>query len=107
MVYIYMNIISDKIEFDIFRNFSNNKKLLKKNEIIFPVCYSKGQRLSYIKNLMGSFIEQYSIKYYKINLGNLDKSKDIKMLTNEVREVIKIEGVLEELFISRGVEAWR
>lgn len=107
MVYIDMNIISDKIEFSIFRNFSNNKKIIKQNEIIFPVCYSSGQRLSYIRYLIGSFIEQYSIKYYKVNIGNLDRNEDIKILIDEMREVVKIEGVLEELFISRGVEIWR
>ena len=37
MVYIDINILSDKIEFSIFRNFSNNKKILKRNEIIFPI----------------------------------------------------------------------
>lgn len=107
MAYIDMNILSDKIEFSIFRNFSNNKKILKRNEIIFPACYSSAERLNYIRNLMGSFIEQYSIEYYKINIGNLDRNEDIKILIDEMREVIKIEGVLEELFLSKGVKTWR
>ena len=105
MVYIDMNILSDKIEFSIFRNFSNNKKVLKRNEIIFPICYSNPQRLNYIRNLMGSFIEQYNIECYKVNIGNLDRNEDIKI--DEMREVVKIEGVLEELFISKGVKTWR
>ena len=87
MVYIDINILSDKIEFSIFRNFSNNKKILKRNEIIFPICYSSPQRLNYI--------------------GNLDRDEDIKVLIDEMREVVKIEGVLEELFISKGVKTWR
>lgn len=107
MVYIDMNIISDKIEFNIFRRFSNNKSVIKQNEIIFPVCYSSGQRLSYIRNLIGSFIEQYSIKYYKVNIGNFDKNEDIKIFMDEIKEIVKIEGVLEELFVSKGVETWR
>lgn len=107
MVYIDMNILSDKIEFSIFRNFSNNKKVLKRNEIIFPICYSNPQRLNYIRNLMGSFIEQYNIECYKVNIGNLDRNEDIKILIDEMREVVKIEGVLEELFISKGVKTWR
>ena len=31
MVYIDINILSDKIEFSIFRNFSNNKKIFIDN----------------------------------------------------------------------------
>ena len=96
MVYIDINILSDKIEFSIFRNFSNNKKILKRNEIIFPICYSSPQRLNYIRNLMGSFIEEYNIGHYKVNIGNLDRDEDIKVLIDEMREVVKIEGVLEE-----------
>ena len=107
MVYIDINILSDKIEFSIFRNFSNNKKILKRNEIIFPICYSSPKRLNYIRNLMGSFIEEYNIGYYKVNIGNLDRDEDIKILIDEMREVVKIEGVLEELFISKGVKTWR
>ena len=87
MVYIDINILSDKIEFSIFRNFSNNKKILKRNEIIFPICYSSPQRLN--------------------DIGNLDRDEDIKVLIDEMREVVKIEGVLEELFISKGVKTWR
>ena len=107
MVYIDINILSDKIEFSIFRNFSNNKKILKRNEIIFPICYSSPQRLNYIRNLMGSFIEEYNIGHYKVNIGNLDRDEDIKVLIDEMREVVKIEGVLEELFISKGAKTWR
>ena len=77
------------------------------NEIIFPICYSSPQRLNYIRNLMGSFIEEYNIGHYKVNIGNLNRDEDIKVLIDEMREVVKIEGVLEELFISKGVKTWR
>ena len=91
MVYIDINILSDKIEFSIFRNFSNNKKILKRNEIIFPICYSSPQRLNYIRNLMGSFIEEYNIGHYKVNIGNLDRDEDIKVLIDEMREVRELK----------------
>ena len=32
---------------------------------------------------------------------------NIQVLIDEMREVVKIEGVLEELFISKGVKTWR
>ena len=86
MVYIDINILSDKIEFSIFRNFSNNKKILKRNEIIFPICYSSPQRLNYIRNLMGSFIEEYNIGHYKVNIGNLDKDEDIKDIISKLTD---------------------
>ncbi|MBU5337547.1 hypothetical protein [Intestinibacter bartlettii] len=107
MIYIDMYIFTDNIQFSIFRNFSNTKKIVKKDEIVFPVCYSSAQKLNYVRNLTCIFIEEYSIKYFKVNIGNLDKNQEVDILLNEMKDAIKMEGVLEELFISRGVKPWK
>ena len=107
MIYIDMYIFTENIQFSIFRNFSNTKKIVKKDEIVFPACYSTAQKLNYVRNLTCIFIEEYSIKYFKVNIGNLDNNQEVDRLLNEMKDAIKMEGVLEELFISRGVKPWK
>ncbi len=107
MIYIDMYIFTDKIQFSIFSSFSNNKKIIKKNEIVFPSCYYTAQKLNYVRNLTSIFIEEYDIKYSKVDIGDLDNNGDVEILLDEMKEAIKMEGVLEELFISRGVETWK
>ena len=96
MVYIYVHIFADKLEFDIFRNFLSSKSTIKKNEIVFPSCYSIGEKLNYVRNLTDVFIDKYNIKYFKVETNG-----------HEVIDSIKIEGVLDELFQSRGVKLWK
>lgn len=116
IVYIDISILSDKIEFSIFRNIFNKKKTLKKNEIIFPISYSKEQRLGYVRNIVKILIEEYDIKYYNTNIGNLNqnanaknlsKTKGLENIIEEMTEAIKIQGVLEELFISEDIRKWK
>ena len=56
---------------------------------------------------VGIFIEEDNIKYYKIHIGDLENNEDVKKILDDMEEAIKMEGVLEELFISRGVEKWK
>lgn len=109
MIYIDMYIINDKIKFNIFRNFSNNKKIIKKNELVLPNSYSTAQKLNYIRNLTNIFIDEYGIKYYKVDIGDFRESYDVeaKDFCDKITNSIKMEGVLEELFLSRGVRVWR
>ena len=107
MIYIDMYILKEKIQFSIFRVFSDNKKIIKKDEIFLPSCYSTAQKLNYARNLVSIFIEEYSIMYYRIHIGNLDNNEDVNHILDDMKEAIKMEGVLEEVFISRGVEKWK
>ncbi|MGN1033626.1 MAG: hypothetical protein ACI4PU_09150 [Intestinibacter sp.] len=109
MIYIDMYINSEKIEFNIFRNFANNKKIIKRNELVLPNCYSTAQKLNYIRNLTSIFIDEYGIKYYKVDIGSFRDSYDVesKDFCDKITNSIKIEGVLEELFLSRGVKLWK
>ena len=107
MIYIDMDILTDKIQFSIFRYFSNTKKVIRRDEIVLPRCYNTAQKLNYVRNLVSIFIEEDNIKYYKIHIGDLENNEDIKKILADMEEAIKMEGVLEELFISRGVEKWK
>ena len=107
MIYIDMDILTDKIQFSIFRYFSNTKNVIRRDEIVLPRCYNTAQKLNYVRNLVSIFIEEDNIKYYKIHIGDLENNEDVKKILDDMEEAIKMEGVLEELFISRGVEKWK
>ena len=107
MIYIDMDILTDKLQFSICRYFSNTKKVIRRDEIVLPRCYNTAQKLNYVRNLVSIFIEEDNIKYYKIHIGDLENNEDVKKILDDMEKAIKMEGVLEELFISRGVEKWK
>ena len=99
MNHIYINIFEEKIKYYI-DEFETNKRIkIKENEIIIPISSSTGERLSYIKNIISILIEQYDIESY-----NIEVDDDIG---TKIIEVVKIEGVLEELFSCKGVMLWK
>ena len=90
MNHIYINIFEEKIKYYI-DEFEINKRIkIKENEIIIPISFSTGERLSYIKNIISILIEQYDIESY-----NIEVDDDIG---TKIIEAVKMEGVLEELF---------
>ena len=99
MNHIYINIFEEKIKYYI-DEFEINKRIkIKENEIIIPISFSTGERLSYIKNIISVIIDQYNIKAY-----NMEVDDDIDI---DIIEVVKMEGVLEELFSCKGVMLWK
>ena len=99
MNHIYVNIYIDKIKFYIVYYDKNKKKVIKDDEIILPVSFSMGDKLYYIKKLISTIIDQYNIEMYKLEIDN-----DVGV---EIIDAVKIEGVLEELFSSKGVMLWK
>lgn len=72
---------------------------IKENEIILPISFSIGDKLSYIKKIISVIIEQYNIETYSMEI---DKDIGIGII-----EAVKMEGVLEELFSCKGVMLWK
>lgn len=99
MNHIYVNIYIDKIKFYIVYYDKNKKKVIKDDEIILPVSFSMGDKLYYIKKLISTIIDQYNIETYNLEIDN-----DVGV---EIIDSVKIEGVLEELFSSKGVMLWK
>lgn len=70
MNHIYINIFEEKIKYYI-DEFEINKRIkIKENEIIIPISFSTGERLSYIKNIISILIEQYDIESYNIEVDD-------------------------------------
>ena len=63
MNHIYINIFEEKIKYYI-DEFEINKRIkIKENEIIIPISFSTGERLSYIKNIISLLNSFYFLLY--------------------------------------------
>lgn len=99
MNHIYIQIYVDKIRFYIVYYEKNEKRKIKDNEIILPNSFNMGDKLYYIKKMISTIIDKYNIEAY-----NLEVDNDIGV---KIIDAVKIEGVIEELFSSKGVILWK
>lgn len=99
MVFIDIKIYIDIIEFEIFKK--SDEKIIKinKDNIIIPKSFSSGEQLKYIRKILASIIKQYSVKNAFLNI---DENLDVDIIN-----IVKIEGVIEELLASYGVSKWK
>lgn len=99
MVFIDIKIYMDIIEFEIFKK--SDEKIIKinKDNIIIPKSFSSGEQLKYIRKILASIIKQYSVKNAFLNI---DENLDVDIIN-----IVKIEGVIEELLASYGVSKWK
>lgn len=99
MMYIYVNVFEDRVLFSVIEFEEKEEYKIKEEEIILPASFSMGNKLAYIKKIISVIIDQYNIKAY-----NMEVDDDIDI---DIIEVVKMEGVLEELFSCKGVELWK
>lgn len=96
MGFMNINIFVNRIEFGIYNIMNEKTNYILEDKIIVPKSFTIGQRLSYIRKMINLLIKEYRVKkacmYVDDNLGM------------EIIESVKIEGVLEEIFSSCGVE---
>jgi len=96
MGFMNINIFINRIEFGIYKVVNENKNKILEDKIIVPKSFAIGERLSYIRKMINLLIKEYRVKkacmYVDDNLGI------------EIIESVKIEGIVEELFSSCGVE---
>lgn len=93
-----MNLISidiyiDKIKFEIFSIYDDRQNIILQNEIKIPVSFNIGDKLEYIRKFITIIIKQNKIKK-----AYLDIKDNLDIYT------IKLEGILEEVLSSYGVE---
>lgn len=99
MNHIYVNIYTDKVKFYIVYYDQSDKRKIKDDEIILPISFNMGDKLYYIKKIISTIIKQYNIESYCLEVDS-----DIGV---EIVDAVKMEGVLEELFSSKGVMLWK
>lgn len=106
-MHLDIKVHNNKIVFNILELDKDSSNLIYRNEIILPICYSISEKLVYIRNLIEIFIKKYSIESSKVDIYVKHRNVENKYIDREIRNVIEIEGVLEELFLSKGVKIWR
>lgn len=95
MVFIDINIFIDKIEFNIFE-YKYEKKDILQDKIIVPQSFNIGDKLNYIRKFMAKLIKQYGIEKAYMSIED--------NLGIDVINIVKMEGVLDELLSNCGVE---
>lgn len=97
MNFIDIYIFVDRIEFDIYSIENEQKVCKQKDRIIIPKSFDIGSKLAYVRNNIDTLIRQYKLKNANINTGN----------NIDGVQILKLEGVIEELISNSGVEIWR
>ena len=90
---ITINIYIDRIQFEVFYIYNDKRNSILQNEIRIPVSFSMGDKLEYIRKFIGIIINQNKVKKAYLNIKDR-----LDVYT------IKIEGTLEEVLSSYGVE---
>lgn len=96
MGFMNINIFINKIEFGVYKMINEDTKYLLKDEIIIPKSFSIGERLSYIRQMINILVKEYGVRKAHMYMDD-----DIGI---DIIEAVKVEGILEELFSSCGVE---
>ena len=86
---ISINIYRDRIQFEVFSIYNDKRDIIIQNEIRIPVSFSMGDKLEYIRKFMSK---------NKVKKAYLNIKDKLEVYT------IKIEGTLEEVLSSYGVE---
>lgn len=90
---ISINIYIDRIQFEVFSIDNGKRNNVLQNEIKIPISFSMGDKLEYIRKFMSIIINRNKVKKAYLNIN--DK---LEVYT------IKIEGIIEEVLSSYGVE---
>lgn len=93
MNFISIDIYRNIIQLEVFSIYNDRKNSILQNELIIPVSFSMGDKLQYIRKFISVIINQKKVK--KAHLNIKDKLEI---------DAIKIEGSLEEMLASYGVE---
>ncbi|MEG1310386.1 MAG: hypothetical protein RR942_16115 [Romboutsia sp.] len=96
MIFIDINIFIDRIEFNIFDLKQQQKKDILQDKILVPKSFNIGDKLNYIRKYMVILIKQYKIEKAYVNIED--------GIGIEVIDIVKMEGIVEELLSNCGVK---
>ena len=96
MGFMNINIFINKVEFGIYKIINKKTKYILEDEIIITKSFSIGERLSYIRKMVSILVKEYGVRKAYMYV-----EEDIGV---EIIDAVKVEGIIEELFSSCGVE---
>ena len=96
MVFMNIYIFIDKVEFKIFKLENNENREFIKNKIIIPKSFEMGDKLNYLRKFIITLINKYDVKKSNITVEDA--------IGIDIIDIVKIEGVIEEVFSNCGVK---
>lgn len=99
MIFMNIYIFIDKVEFNLFKIENNEKIELLKDKIMIPKSFEMGDKLNYIRKFITTIIKKYSVRRYKIEVEDA--------IGIDIINIVKIEGVIEEVCSNCGVKICR
>lgn len=101
MVNIGIKISPEEIYYTVSKDINNNKEILFSSRIIVPKALDTPDKLSFIRNTLISVIDQYNVQRASLKVPK----KDLR--NNRLIDLLKLEGVMQELLSTSGVEIWK
>ena len=101
MVEIRIKISPEEIYYTISEHTQYSKKILSSSKLIVPQALDTPDKLSFIRSTLISLINQYNVQRANLKIVKLD-FKDEKTI-----DLIKLEGIVQELLSTSGVELWK
>ena len=101
MVDIGIKVSPEEIYYTISKNLQYNKEILYSSNLVVPKALDIPDKLSFIRNTLISVINQYSVQRASLKIIE----KDIK--DENIINLIKLEGIIQELLSTSGVEIWK
>ncbi|MCR8746623.1 hypothetical protein [Romboutsia lituseburensis] len=95
MNFININIFIDRIEFYIFNIENNEKRVIMNDTIIMPKSFKIGDKLNYIRKFLIMLVQKYNIKKSNIIIEDA--------IGIDIIDIVKVEGIVEEVFSNCGV----
>ncbi|MGL4913154.1 MAG: hypothetical protein ACRC3Y_12075 [Romboutsia sp.] len=99
MIFMNIYVFIDKVEFKIFKLENNEKIEFIKDKIIIPKSFEMGDKLNYIRKFIITLINKYNVKKSNITVEDA--------IGIDIIDIVKMEGVIEEVFSNCGVKICR
>lgn len=95
MNFINVNIFIDRIEFYIFNIENNEKRVIMSDTIVIPKSFQIGDKLNYLRKFLIMLVQKYNIKKSNIVIEDA--------IGIDIIDIVKVEGIVEEVFSNCGV----
>lgn len=95
MNFININIFIDRIEFYIFNIENNERRVIMSDTIVIPKSFQIGDKLNYLRKFLIMLVQKYNIKKSNIVIEDA--------IGIDIIDIVKVEGIVEEVFSNCGV----
>ncbi|CEQ06505.1 Uncharacterised protein [[Clostridium] sordellii] len=103
MKYIGIRVTSNDIYYSIIEGKESNYDVISISNIKIPKALEVPERLSYVRNLLITIIDQYSIKYAAIRVI---EGSAMGKVNGSILFRVNLEGVIQEVFAGSSIKEY-